>query len=415
MAKTRNRIYTRERGGAVRYYIDLRDLGGTREPLKVPGEKLATTDPELAEALAGKRVSELQRKRAESQGRAVAGLPPITTVATWVHDHLVAKAKAGKVTDQWMEGEELRLTRAVAHFGAERDLSAVTVADVRQWAEALTTQGLSGGTRRQHLNSLSNLYRRAQAEEKVAPGYNPVAAMMDKPTAKKVAAQWLEVPTASLLLEAARTFKPKRDDIAVSFAYELIATALLTGGRPAEVLGLEVDDVSLARKTVTFRPNDWRRLKTLTSYRTVPLWPQLAEILKPYFPRREQLGGGTLLFPSFRTGEEAMLTDVRKMLDAVGARVGYAARELNLYDFRHTYCAARLQTLDGDAPVSPYTVGQELGHGGDSLVKRVYGHLGTVRHRADRVEYRVRQHLTAQHRDKPVRAWVRALRDLRVA
>jgi len=42
--------------------------------------------------------------------------------------------------------------------------------------------------------------------------------------------------------------------------------------------------------------------------------------------------------------------------------------------------------------VSPYTVGKELGHGGDALVRRVYGHLGAVRHRADVVEYRVEQH-----------------------
>ena len=31
-------------------------------------------------------------------------------------------------------------------------------------------------------------------------------------------------------------------------------------------------------------------------------------------------------------------------------------------------------------------------HGGDSLVRRVYGHLGDVRHRAEMVEYRVEQH-----------------------
>jgi hypothetical protein len=30
--------------------------------------------------------------------------------------------------------------------------------------------------------------------------------------------------------------------------------------RRAEVLGLEVDDVSFDRKTVTFRENAWRRL-----------------------------------------------------------------------------------------------------------------------------------------------------------
>lgn len=63
------------------------------------------------------------------------------------------------------------------------------------------------------------------------------------------------MPTAALLLEAARTFKPKRDDIAMPFAYELLATALLSGGRPAEVLGLEIDDVSFEREQITFRPN----------------------------------------------------------------------------------------------------------------------------------------------------------------
>ena len=42
--------------------------------------------------------------------------------------------------------------------------------------------------------------------------------------------------------------------------------------------------------------------------------------------------------------------------------------------------------------VSIFTVSRELGHGSESLVKRIYGHLGTVRHRAKVVEYRVEQH-----------------------
>ena len=57
--------------------------------------------------------------------------------------------------------------------------------------------------------------------------------------------------------------------------------------------------------------------------------------------------------------------------------------------FRHTYCAARLQTLDRGAPVSEYTVSRELGHGGPSLVRRVYGHLGQIRRRGETVAYRV--------------------------
>lgn len=42
--------------------------------------------------------------------------------------------------------------------------------------------------------------------------------------------------------------------------------------------------------------------------------------------------------------------------------------------------------------MSQFVVGKELGHGGDALVRRVYGHTGTVRHRAEVVEYRVEQH-----------------------
>lgn len=60
--------------------------------------------------------------------------------------------------------------------------------------------------------------------------------------------------------------------------------------------------------------------------------------------------------------------------------------------FRHTYCSTRLQTLDQGAPVSQFTVARELGHGGDALVRRIYGHLGEVRQRSEVVEYRIEQH-----------------------
>jgi hypothetical protein len=37
-------------------------------------------------------------------------------------------------------------------------------------------------------------------------------------------------------------------------------------------------------------------------------------------------------------------------------------------------------------------VSRELSHRSASLVKRIFGHLGTVRHRVKVVEYRVEQH-----------------------
>ena len=103
--------------------------------------------------------------------------------------------------------------------------------------------------------------------------------------------------------------------------------------------------------------------------------------------------GGTLLFPSFASGHEGMLKENRKLRDRVASRVGWKHGEIRTRLFRHTYCAARLQTLDHGAPVSVYTMSRELGHGSEDMVQRVYSHLGTVRHRSAMVEYRVEQHV----------------------
>ena len=43
--------------------------------------------------------------------------------------------------------------------------------------------------------------------------------------------------------------------------------------------------------------------------------------------------------------------------------------------------------------MSTYTVAREMGHGGETMVRKVYGHLGQARHRAEAVEYRVEQHV----------------------
>src|SRR2546421_448305 len=119
-------------------------------------------------------------------------------------------------------------------------------------------------------------------------------------------------------------------------------------------------------------------------------WLEIREALEHYLAEQPP---SRLLFPSYRTGEEAMLTDFRKLLDAVAVRAGWKVGEIRSKMFRHTYCAARLQTVDQGAPVSTYTVAREMGHGGEAMVRKVYGHLGQVRHRAEAVEYRVEQHL----------------------
>jgi integrase len=88
-----------------------------------------------------------------------------------------------------------------------------------------------------------------------------------------------------------------------------------------------------------------------------------------------------------------MLTDFRKVLNHVTVPAGWESGAITSKMFRHTYCSARLATLDRGAPVSPDTVSREMGHSSRDLVEQVYGHLGrNPRHRADVVEYRVEQH-----------------------
>jgi integrase len=424
------RIYTRKRGSRARYYVDLRAYSdvlrpeeSVREALVPDGETMATSDADVARKLAAERADELERRR---RSKHLLGIKRESTLAEYAAYHLEQKAAAGAATEAWLEQVEMHLRSAAEFFGAGRNLDTIGVEDVQRWVGHLAQQPrrtprrcpecgcrrvslsglaascakcehawrvapLSGGSRRKYLNSLSNLYRRAQGEGYVTPGFNPVASLMEKPKDRREEARWLEVHEAALLLEAARLFVPDRPDIAMPYAYPLVATFLLSGGRTREVLGLEWDDISFDRKTITFRPNRWRRLKTGTSRRAMPLWPQLQKILQEYLA---SLPGppGRLLFPSVRTNgknEESMVTDVRKLLDAVAERCGWEEGEIRSRMFRHTYCAARIQTLDNGAPVSLYTVARELGHGGLALVHRVYSHLGEVRHRSEVVEYRV--------------------------
>jgi len=218
-----------------------------------------------------------------------------------------------------LSSTEIHLQRSVSYFGRDRELDTIRVSDVRAWIAHLETtptaarRSLGPGTIRHHLNSLSNLYRRAQEEEVVPPGYNPVSSLMEKPTHVRREARWVEVHDAAVLLEVARRLPPlggsrfsaevmgairgewaaggttkqalgkeygvsnawiarilAGQEVTEPFplailAYPLLATFLLTGGRESEVTGLDLYDVSLDRKTITFRPNEWRRLKTAGS------------------------------------------------------------------------------------------------------------------------------------------------------
>lgn len=400
-----------------RWWGDFREYqeeGGRREPLVAPGTKFGTTDRAIADVLFAERLKALEAKR---RGRVLFGEGKDRTLAEIARLDLIAKSDSGKYTDGHLTAVELRLRTVFAFLGGAADpradrllAGAVTVEQVRALVAHLRKLpngrggALSEGSVRHHLNALSAVYRHAAELQAVPPGFNPVAVLRDKPVGRAPEARWLEPHEAALLLEAARRYVAPKDG--TPFAHALVGFFLLTGCRETEAYGVELDDVSFERETITIRPNRWRRLKTRASARVLPLWPQLAEILREYL-RGPHRPTGELLFPSWARDREAMLSDSRKLLDHLALRAGLARAVtdkegkplkrggwpvlepvLRTKAFRHTYCAARLQTLDRGAPVALDTVRREMGHSSVHMVEKVYGHLGQIRHRAEAVEFR---------------------------
>ena len=137
MARKRSkpRLYARQRGGeAPRYYGDFRDLGGGREPLRVEGQKLATTSLSVAEALLSDRVKQLERDR---ELGVLIGVRRRARLKDFAAEHLVEKAKSGRVAELTLVNDQHYLDEAVAHFGAERDLLLIDVPAVQEYTAHL--------------------------------------------------------------------------------------------------------------------------------------------------------------------------------------------------------------------------------------------------------------------------------------
>jgi integrase len=290
----------------------------------------------------------------------------------------------------------------VKFFGADKQLRAIKARDVAAWIthlrQEVTTRGkgFSEETIRKHVHALSALFTMAQREEWVPQGYNPVSLLTrdERPGRDRSPDKWLEVHEAAALLEAARTYRPGSREPRMILAYPLLATFLLTGGRADEVLGLDLTDLQFNRRQIHFHANQWRRGKkgkTATSDRMVPMWPQLEEILREYLQgvhlELRLRFDTTLLFPSPDTG--GRITDIRKLVDPIARRAGLPTGMYRATAFRKTYATARLQTLDHGAPIAPRTVQGEMGHKDGEMLEKVYGRLGTVRHRSECVEFRL--------------------------
>lgn len=359
------------------WYGDFRnyaEVGGGREALAAEGSGRATDDQAAAALLFARRLEYLQGRRA---GRIPAPSAPVQvpTLLEYLPRH--EELKSGDVRAETLTRDHARLEQ-VAGWWDDPQLDAITGRHFNDLK--LRLRGRAAQTVCHFVNAVSSLLANA-----VSDGYlsaNPAQAVK-RPRVHREEAPYLESHEGHRLLVAAgeldaapsyRGFRPLQ---------ALIGTALLTGVRKRELFALLVEDIDFDAGIVHVRPNRYYpERKSRHAVRRVPLWPQLRGLLVPVVADRS----AGVLFPSPNGGP---LRDVRTAL-------AHAFRGANLekptgkewHLFRHSYTALRLQTLEHGAPVSPWTVKTELGHGSLSQIEATYGHLLDVRHRLDRVEYR---------------------------
>jgi integrase len=408
-AKDIPRIRWRNQGGALRAYAELRDLGGGQPALIPPGEKRATTDPDVAEALLLRRLAELTKHR---RNRVLLGVNPEADLTEFAVHHLRAKAESGEYDDQWLDTLETYLARAVAFFtryqharphnrepvGMPRNLATISVPDIRAYDDWLKKEPNGRGgflgpqSRRHHLNALSGVFRRAISEGVLPMGSNPVAALLEKPTAPKSQTAWLEVDELALLLESARTLVSAQvagGPLVLPCAYELLATFILTGAREGEIRRLQLSDLDFDSQTINIPGT-----KTEASNRTMPMHPQLREILLPYV-QRLGLSSGYL----FATGSGEPIRDWRSVLDTIAVRAGFPKGHVRTRVFRTSYITHRLACTDHGAPIDAYQVAREVGHSSLAMIMRVYGRVQRRRVRMEELAFRtdaVGSHLAAR-------------------
>jgi integrase len=369
-----------------RWYGDFRSLGGKQMALIPPGQRRATTDKRVARAIA----SGIERKLLHHQLTGiVTGRGKSATLADYAEQHWETKATLGKkLSASHLNDLAKRLEVAAEFFGAATPLESIDGEDVRRFYTHLTQRDngrgsvLSPATQRAYLSAFGGMLEQARRE-----GYidsNPVRNLTVQPVVERAEAQYYEPNEVWSILEAARQYDRARPG---SFLHPILATLAYTGGRKTEVLGLLVDDVDFDTLVVDgvvgaieLRPNRWRGLKTRGSQRTVPLWPDLQDILRDFIGTRT----GGLLFPSNSGG---LRKDLRKALDQIGKMAGFPKGYVRTKAFRHTYGSMRIQTVDAGQPVAIYTVSRELGHRDTKMVEQTYGHLLNRRHRRQVVSY----------------------------
>jgi integrase len=312
-----------------------------------------------------------------------------------------AKKRFGEVADEWLATKRRLRPKTLAgyrsalkchllpYFGELRighvteDRVAAFVADMerktkrtRKNATNVPAPTLKGWTVQGALTPLSGIMAHAVRKGYVAR--NPVTLLTrdERPEKNERPKRILEPDEIDRLLAAApEKYRP------------IIATAIYTGLRLGELLGLRWADVDFAQGVVNVRGQVTQaggRVeygKTENALREVVLAPEVARMLAEHRLRSSFSGDEDFVFAS-GAGTPLHYRNVeRRGMDEAVARAGLAGEaKLVFHQLRHTYASMLIaQGLD------PAQVCSQMGHANPAITLRIYTHLFDRRNSREKI------------------------------
>jgi integrase len=286
--------------------------------------------------------------------------PPIPTLgeyaATWL------AGISGLVRPNTFEAYTYRLEQhVIPHLGGRR-LDEIAVDDILGLIGVLREKGLAGGSIRSMLTPLSRLFSHAARRDVIAA--NPISKLdrTERPGTWMREQRVLNSEEIGRLLEAApRQYRT------------LLATAVFSGLRQSELLGLRWRDIDFPGQLIHVRralDRSGRDVppKTRHSVRDVVLMTGLAEALRAHRERSRFRGPEDYVFAS-QVGTPLQRRNVwRQALEPAYSKAGI--ERLRWHDLRHTFASL---LIGGGANV--VFVSRQLGHGSSDVTLRVYAHL----------------------------------------
>lgn len=276
-------------------------------------------------------------------------------------------------------------THLLPRFGRMK-IAQLTEDDVALLVAEMRTAGKSGWTIRGALTPLGRIF--GYAVRRGLIGANPMARLErgERPSVGRRDMRILDRDEIGKVLAAA-------DDEHRT----LLATAIFTGLRHGELLGLTWSNVDLEGGSVKVRRQLTRsgrreEPKTPQAVRDVPLSPLLGSELRKHRLRSRFTRDEDLVFPSAAGQGMDQSVSRRALAKAVKAAGldGGDRSPLRFHDLRHTF--ASLSIAGGQSVVS---VANQLGHSSPDLTLKVYSHLFDAEEHAERARNTLDQAFTA--------------------